>query len=311
MMNITLDHIYAVTGVFLLVFTALTLLDKKMTGMNRIGTAVFWLLYGVTFIWGKEIPPVVVGVMVVAMALIAGFKWMGLGEYLASAAEFKRTMADKFGYWLFGPALAVPCVTFLVVLLFPKMGALIGLGIGSIAALLLAFILTRVPPVQAFQEGRRLLDAIGWAVILSQFLAALGFLFDKAGVGKVVAEMVSTVVPVDLRLACVIAYCGGMALFTMIMGNAFAAFAVITSGIGIPLVIKMHGADPAIAGVIAMLSGYCGTLMTPMAANFNVVPAALLEMKDKHGVIRAQVFTALPMLVINIALMYFLAFPRN
>ena len=123
--------------------------------------------------------------------------------------------------------------------------------------------------------------------------------------------MVSTVVPVDLRLACVIAYCGGMALFTMIMGNAFAAFAVITSGIGIPLVIKMHGADPAIAGVIAMLSGYCGTLMTPMAANFNVVPAALLEMKDKHGVIRAQVFTALPMLVINIALMYFLAFPRN
>ena len=292
-------------------FTALTLLDKKMSGINRIGTAVFWGLYGVTFIWGKQIPEVVIGIMVVVMALIAGFKWMGLGEYLASAAEFKRTMADKFGYWLFGPALAVPLVTFLVVLLFPKMGPLIGLGIGSVAALVMAFILTRVAPIQAFHEGRRLLDAIGWAVILSQFLAALGFLFDKAGVGKVVAEMVSTVVPVDLRLACVIAYCGGMALFTMIMGNAFAAFAVITSGIGIPLVIKMHGADPAIAGVIAMLSGYCGTLMTPMAANFNVVPAALLEMKDKHGVIRAQVFTALPMLMINITLMYFLAFPRN
>ena len=40
-----------------------------------------------------------------------------------------------------------------------------------------------------------------------------------------------------------------------------------------------------------------------------VVPAALLEMIDKNGVIRAQVMTAVPMLIINILLMYFLAFP--
>jgi len=308
-MNITLDQIYAVTGVFLLIFTVLTLLDKKQAGRNKWGTAIFWGLYGITFIWGKEIPPAVVGGMVVVMALIAGAKWMGIGEYWSATADFRRQMADKFGYWLFGPALAIPLITFLVAWLVPAMGALVGLGIGSIIALALAFLLTRTMPVQAFQEGRRLLDAVGWAIILSQFLAALGFLFDKAGVGKVVAEMVSTVVPVDLRLATVIAYCVGMALFTMIMGNAFAAFAVITTGIGIPLVIKMHGADPAIAGVIAMLAGYCGTLMTPMAANFNVVPAALLEMTDKNGVIKAQVLTALPLLIINIFLMYFLAFP--
>ena len=234
---------------------------------------------------------------------------MGMGEYWSATADFRRQMADKFSWWLFGPALAVPLVTFLVAWLAPKMGALVGLGIGSVVALVMAFALTRIMPVQGFQEGRRLLDAVGWAIILSQFLAALGFLFAKAGVGQVVADMVSTVVPVDIRFATVVAYCVGMALFTMIMGNAFAAFAVITTGIGIPLVIKMHGADPAIAGVIAMLSGYCGTLLTPMAANFNVVPAALLEMKDKNGVIRAQVMTAVPMLIINILLMYFLAFP--
>ncbi len=308
-MTITLDQIYAVTGIFLLIFTVLTLLDKKQNGKAKWGTALFWGLYGITFVWGKEIPPAVVGGMVVLMALIAGAKWMGIGEYWSATAEFRRQMADKFGFWLFGPALAVPLVTFLVAWLAPKMGALVGLGIGSVVALFLAVLLTRTMPVQVFQEGRRLLDAVGWAIILSQFLAALGFLFDKAGVGKVVAEMVSTVVPVDLRLATVIAYCVGMALFTMIMGNAFAAFAVITTGIGIPLVVKMHGADPAIAGVIAMLSGYCGTLMTPMAANFNVVPAALLEMQDKNGVIKAQVMTALPLLAVNIFLMYFLAFP--
>ena len=306
-MTVTLDQIYAVTGVFLLIFTLLTVLDKKHSG--KWGTAMFWGIYGISFIWGKEIPTAAVGGMVVVMALIAGAKWMGMGDYLSAAADFRRKMADQYGLWLFGPALAVPLVTFLVAWMAPKMGALVGLGIGSIVALILAFLLTRIMPVQAFQEGRRMLDAVGWAIILSQFLAALGFLFDKAGVGKVVAELVSTVVPVDIRLATVIAYCVGMALFTMVMGNAFAAFAVITSGIGIPLVIKMHGADPAIAGVIAMLSGYCGTLMTPMAANFNVVPAALLEMTDKNGVIRAQVMTAVPLLVVNIFLMYFLAFP--
>ena len=75
-----------------------------------------------------------------------------------------------------------------------------------------------------------------------------------------------------------LAYGLGMVLFTVIMGNAFAAFPVMTAGIGLPLLIQQHGADPAILGSIGMLTGYCGTLMTPMAANFNLVPAALLEL---------------------------------
>ena len=99
-----------------------------------------------------------------------------------------------------------------------------------------------------------------------------------------------------------------MAVFTIIMGNAFAAFAVITSGIGIPLVIVAHGANPLIVAPIAMLAGYCGTLMTPMAANFNIVPAALLEMQSKYGVIRAQIPLAISLLAANILLMYFLGF---
>ena len=59
-----------------------------------------------------------------------------------------------------------------------------------------------------------------------------------------------------------------------------------------------------------MLSGFCGTLVTPMAANFNVVPAALLELPDRNGVIRVQAPTALIFLLGNIVLMYLLAFPR-
>ena len=100
----------------------------------------------------------------------------------------------------------------------------------------------------------------------------------------------------------------GMALFTMIMGNAFAAFPVMAAAIGVPLLIQTYHGNPAVIGAIGMLAGFCGTLMTPMAANFNMVPAALLELKDRNGVIKAQIGTALPLLAVNIALIYFLAF---
>jgi uncharacterized membrane protein len=48
--------------------------------------------------------------------------------------------------------------------------------------------------------------------------------------------------------------------------------------------------------------------MTPMAANFNIVPAALLELRDPNAVIRAQIGTAVPLLACNILLMYFIIF---
>ena len=175
-------------------------------------------------------------------------------------------------------------------------------------SLLLVFLITRGSPLQSFHEGRRLLDAIGWAAILSQLLAALGTLFDKAGIGGTVSYIVAQIVPTHIGFAVAAAYCIGMAFFTVIMGNAFAAFAVMTTGIGIPLAIQLHHANPLIVAPIAMLAGYCGTLMTPMAANFNIVPAALLEMDNKYGVIKAQIPMALIMLCVNILLMYFLGF---
>ena len=106
----------------------------------------------------------------------------------------------------------------------------------------------------------------------------------------------------------VAAYCVGMALFTMCMGNAFAAFAVITGGIGLPLVVQQHHGNPAIMAAIGMLSGYCGTLMTPMAANFNMVPAILLDLTDRNAVIKAQVPIGLAVLAANIVLMWALVY---
>jgi uncharacterized membrane protein len=70
----------------------------------------------------------------------------------------------------------------------------------------------------------------------------------------------------------------------------------------------MHGGNPAIMAALGMFAGYCGTLLTPMAANFNVVPAMLLELKDKNAVIKAQVPIALSVFVINTLLMYYLVY---
>ena len=129
-----------------------------------------------------------------------------------------------------------------------------------------------------------------------------------AGVGQAVAVLTETYLAVDHKLIAVATYAIAMALFTIIMGNAFAAFPVITAGIGIPLLVLQHGGDPAIMAAIGMFCGYCGTLLTPMAANFNIVPAALLELPDKNAVIKAQAPTALVLLGVNIVLMYLLMF---
>jgi uncharacterized membrane protein len=191
-------------------------------------------------------------------------------------------------------------------LLDQKHLTLASLGCGALAAVAVACWLTRSTPVQAVRESRRLIDAMGWAVVLPHMLAVLGLLFSEAGVGKAVAHLATSYIAMDSALVAVAVYCLGMALFTIVMGNGFAAFPVMAGGVGIPILIGQFGANPAVMAAIGMFSAYCGTLMTPMAANFNLVPAALLELDDKNAVIKAQVPTALPLLIVNIFLLYFL-----
>ena len=297
-----LDYVYLLVGIILFIFAIQSFLDKEHK--YRIGTGLFWLLYSVSFIFGSYLSKEINGWLVIAMAVIVLVKQLGKGNYFESAIEFKKGEAVRIGNVIFVPALLVGIITF-VIGFFTKLGALVGLGIAAIIAMCAALYITKGTLNQGFHEGRRLIDAISWTAILSQLLAALGYLFNLAGVGKLISSAVASVVPADNVFLVVVAYCIGMVIFTMIMGNAFAAFAMITSAIGIPMLVVAHGANPAAVGAIAMLAGYCGTLMTPMAANFNIVPVALLEMRDQYGVIKAQLPIALIMLVLNILLMYY------
>ncbi|TKB07193.1 DUF979 domain-containing protein [Desulforhopalus sp. IMCC35007] len=300
-----LEYIYQATGLLLIAFAVQSFSDTG--NEKRIGTGLFWLIYGLSFCLGEFIPDWITGIMVLALTIIASAGFMGIGTYNGTGDDFANKQAKTFGNRLFLPALIVPIGTILWNTLTGT-SALIGLGVSSVVALIAAMWLTKCSPKQSSQEGRRLLDTIGWAAILSQFLAALGYLFNQAGIGETVSHIVQLIIPDGSLLIYVMAYTCGMALFTIIMGNAFAAFAVITTGIGLPLLIIGQNGNPAIVGVIGMLSGYCGTLMTPMAANFNIVPAALLELENKNHVIIVQFFPGLVMLAINTSLMYFLAF---
>ena len=169
--------------------------------------------------------------------------------------------------------------------------------------MIFACVLTRDSVGQSVKEARRLVDALSWAVVLPQLLGMLGLVFADAGMGKAVAHLITAYVNLDYRLVAVAVYCVGMALFTVIMGNGFAAFPVMTGGVALPVLIGVFHGNPAPIAAIGMFSGYCGTLLTPMAANYNIVPAALLELPDKYGVIRAQVPTAITLLAVNIVLL--------
>lgn len=271
------------------------------------GTAIFWLLFGLIFIVGKYIPAYIVGGILLVMGGITALNKVVNGS-MKTAEESKRMeSAQKLGNSLFVPALAIGITAFFVAQFLKSLGALVGLGFGAAIATILCFGIVKAKPKEFAYDGSRLLLQVGAASILPQLLTALGALFKAAGVGEVISSGIGSIIPEGNILAGVIAYCVGMAVFTMIMGNAFAAFAVITAGIGMPFVFS-QGANPAIAGILGLTAGYCGTLMTPMAANFNIVPAAVLDTKNKYRVIISQVPFGIALFITHIILMYTLAF---
>jgi uncharacterized membrane protein len=317
-MILSIQHLYYLVGAILVITAGMTLADASHP--KRYSSALFWGLYALVFLIGERLPPIWVGVGVVVMALIAGFGGVGAGQHRARSAAQYLASAKRLGNQLFMPALAIPLVTVIgtlsakylsvggLPLIDPKNTTLVSLGIGCVISFALACWLTRESPVQGIRESRRLTDALGWALVLPQMLGMLGLVFSDAGVGKAVAFATTSYINMDIRFVAVAVYVVGMALFTVVMGNGFAAFPVMTGGVGVPILVGVYHGDPAVMAAIGMMSGYCGTLLTPMAANFNIVPAALLELPDKNAVIRAQVPTALTLLLANVFLLNFLMF---
>lgn len=320
---ITMQIIYVIVGIFFTAIALLSVFDKE--NARRVFNFLFWGLLATSFLAGQHLGDLGNGVLALGLVIVAS---IGLGQSkpATTSPEQRRESAMKRGDLLFLPALIIPAVALGGTLIAketdwgariidPAQATIISLILGAMIAVAVCMLWLRPPLLAPLQEARRLLDAVGWAAILPQMLASLGAVFLAAGVGQQVGALFAEYIPglEASRTLAVVAYCVGMALFTIVMGNAFAAFPVMTAAVGLPFVVVALGGDPARVCAIGMLAGFCGTLMTPMAANFNVVPANLLELPDRkaalNGVIRAQIPTALPLLFANILLMRLLAFP--
>jgi uncharacterized membrane protein len=315
---ISLHWLYTLAGAMFAAFALLSAIDHS--NRKRFGNAVFWALMALSLLGGDYIGNFGNGLLVLGLAGLAGFGFIGRSHPPTTSEDERQRWSERLGNKLFLPALIIPATALIGTLVYnytpastyglieAKRETYVFLGVGVLLAIATIFAWLRPPAIAPLQEGRRLIDAIGWAAVLPQMLAALGVLFAAAGVGEIIGSLTRSVIPEGSVFLTVAVFGIGMALFTMIMGNAFAAFPVMAAAIGVPLLIRDYGGDPAVVGAVGMLAGFCGTLMTPMAANFNLVPAALLELKDQYGVVKVQVATALPLLALNLLIIYFAAF---
>ena len=315
-MIVRVEYFYYLLGIMLALVALMSFGDR--TNPRRWTTGLFWALYAMIYLVGDRIPPAMAGLAMIAMAVLAGFGGVSSGKPDVLPDDVRQASAARLRHKLFVPALVIPAVTMAgatllkdvrigeLFVLDQKHLTLVSLGCAAVIAVGVACWLTRSTPLQAGRESRRLVDAMSWAIVLPHMLAVLGLLFSEAGVGKAVAQVSGSLVGADSKLAAVALYCIGMAVFTIVMGNGFAAFPVMAGGVGVPVLLAQYGGNPAVMAAIGMFSAYCGTLMTPMAANFNIIPTALLDLPDRNAVIKAQIPTALPLLGANIILLYFL-----
>ncbi|NLX61793.1 MAG: DUF979 domain-containing protein [Tissierellia bacterium] len=304
MANLLLEVLFILCGLVALSASIYAFRDREHP--TRFGSTLFWGLLALIFIFGPYIPKNIVGIIIIVMAVLTATRKVKVGNIRGSSEDYRQKQAEKLGNKIFIPAFMIALFAFGIAQ-FTDLGGLVGLGIGALAALIIGLMITRSKTTEAIEGGSNLLQQVGSSSLLPQILAALGALFNAAGVGEVIASGISRVIPQGNIVLGLIAYFAGMVLFTMIMGNAFAAFSVITVGVGGPFVLS-QGADPAIIGALAMTAGYCGTLLTPMAANFNIVPAAILEMRDEYGVIKTQIPVAIAMFIIHIVVALILGF---
>lgn len=304
--NKVMEVIYIIMGLLCIYCGVKNLKDKE--NPEPIGTCIFWSVLGIVLAGGRWLPSVVSGILVVVMCLPAILKKVKKGKVSAATKAETEQAYEKIGMKVFAPTLSIGLFAVLCAITGMGIGlsALNGVAIGVVVAIILLMCMNRENKPSTFlNDSERMLSTVGPLSMLPMLLACLGTVFTQAGVGDVIADLVGHIIPEGNVNIGIVVYAVGMMLFTMIMGNAYAAITVMTVGIGYPFVLS-YGANPVVIGMLALTCGFCGTLCTPMAANFNTVPVALLDMKKEFGVIKNQVPIAIIMLVVQIVMMIIL-----
>ena len=141
---ITYSALYILAGLLFCVFAVLSLRDTS--NPKRVTTALFWGLFAASFLAGDYLGDLGNGVLVLAMALVAGFGGLGSGRVETTSAEERQQLALAVGHKLLIPALMIPIITligtFALKSIFigdvpqadPQQSTLIALAIASVRA---------------------------------------------------------------------------------------------------------------------------------------------------------------------------------
>lgn len=300
-----LEVVYIIMGLLSIYTGVKNVRDEENT--SRIPTGIFWIVLGIIIGFGRFINmmnngTMITGILIFIMVIPAILKKVKPGKLDMPTAEQSQRLLEKNGMKVFIPALSIGVCAILSATL-TDLGAIVGVAAGVLVGVVFLMILSKEnTPAVFLKDTERLLSMVGPLSILPMLLASLGAVFTAAGVGDVIASYVEKIIPSGSITIGIIVYCLGMVIFTMIMGNAYAAITVMTVGIGAPFVLAL-GADPTVVGMLALTIGFCGTLLTPMAANFNIVPVAMLDMKNRFGVIKNQLVIAVFMILFQIGYM--------
>ena len=87
--NMLLEIFYIIIGIMMLNTAVLTLKDKSHKA--KIGTATFWSLLGIIFIFGPYIPSAIVGGILVVIAILTLTKQVKPGTTKALDSKWRRT----------------------------------------------------------------------------------------------------------------------------------------------------------------------------------------------------------------------------
>ena len=78
MVNTLLEIMYIICGIILIVCGIYALVDNA--NPKKIGTAAFWIIFGVIFIVGPYINPAIIGALLLVMGALTATKSVRLGS---------------------------------------------------------------------------------------------------------------------------------------------------------------------------------------------------------------------------------------
>src|SRR3990170_2949359 len=100
---ITLNWLYALAGAMFAAFALLSALDRAHK--KRFGNAAFWGLMALSLLGGDAIGDLGNGLLVLGLAGLAGFGFIGRSAPSTTGEEERQRSSDRLGNRLFLPAL--------------------------------------------------------------------------------------------------------------------------------------------------------------------------------------------------------------